>query len=95
MLVLVAVLLALLIVAGLLIAGWRAASALELLFSDHSTSSTSEEETWYNADIECAICNKEWQATYPASASRLECPRCGYMNDAPKLDDERSCPYTA
>lgn len=36
---------------------------------------------WFNRAMICAICSKEWIATHPASATRLECPSCGHMND--------------
>jgi ribosomal protein S27E len=40
------------------------------------------------AKMECPICNHEQVSVYPASCEYLECGGCGYMMEAPPLEDE-------
>lgn len=37
-------------------------------------------EKWAQGPRECLICDHRYHAVWPASAPRLECPACGYMN---------------
>lgn len=43
---------------------------------------------WFVAEVECAICGREWFALFPESASMLECSNCGYKNNIPDDADE-------
>lgn len=45
---------------------------------------------WTTAHMTCAVCSREWIATFCACPERLECPACGYMNQRPAAAPEGS-----